>query len=93
MYRTIRHNSTRRTIVAYLSLFPYAIDRSRIVRYMYLMHSTAERTTASMLHLLTTAGIIAHVRHGWYQMPALQEAQLLHALCPHCGQLIPEGAL
>ena len=67
MRHTIRHDSTRRTILAYLAATDRTTRALRICDYMRLMHRTSKETTKQTLARLAREGTIERVRRGYYR--------------------------
>jgi hypothetical protein len=64
---TIRHASTRESIIAYLAIYPFALPIRRIKGYMNVVHMVGEGATQQQLSCLAKQGVITRVRLGWYQ--------------------------
>lgn len=67
MRHTIRHDTTARTILAYLATHDAPVKAAQIVRYMALMHDMEPETVAVMLCYHAKVGAIRAVARGWYQ--------------------------
>lgn len=64
---TIRHDTTGRAIVAYLSAVDAVRQTARIVDYMALMHFVERGTTEAALKYLIQADAIERVAYGRYR--------------------------
>lgn len=64
---TIRHDTTGRAIVAYLSAVDAVRHVAHIAEYMALMHFVDRGTTRARLEWLVQAGKIERVAYGRYR--------------------------
>lgn len=67
MRRTIRHDITSRTILAYLATHEEPVKVARITRYMELMHDMSPESVRAALCYHAKAGSIHSVARGQYQ--------------------------
>lgn len=66
MHHAIRHDSTSRTLLAYLATHEGPVKSAHIVRYMELMHNMEAGSVRAALCYHVKAGSLHSVVRGYY---------------------------